>query len=76
MTYEGWKNWETWNVALWIQNDEGLYNMAREFGEGKSYGAFAEMLLEFSSSTPDEVEWLSQELDHKALDEMMEELTS
>ncbi len=26
----GWKNWETWNVALWIQNDESLYNLALE----------------------------------------------
>lgn len=28
-TYNGWKNWESWNVALWIGNDETLYDMAR-----------------------------------------------
>ena len=25
MSYNGWKNWETWNVALWCDNDEGIY---------------------------------------------------
>lgn len=30
MQYQGHKNWNHWNVSLWINNDEGLYNMARE----------------------------------------------
>lgn len=29
-TYNGHKNWAHWNVALWIGNDEGLYNAARQ----------------------------------------------
>jgi hypothetical protein len=29
VSYNGWENYETWNVALWIGNDEGLYNLAR-----------------------------------------------
>ena len=24
-TYQGWKNYETWNIALWLGNDEGTY---------------------------------------------------
>jgi len=24
-TYNGWSNWETWNVALWLDNDYDLY---------------------------------------------------
>jgi hypothetical protein len=24
--YNGWANYETWNFALWWDNDEGLYN--------------------------------------------------
>lgn len=27
--YQGHKNWNYWNVSLWINNDEGLYRMAR-----------------------------------------------
>lgn len=28
-TYNGHKNWAHWNVSLWINNDEGLYQTAR-----------------------------------------------
>jgi len=31
--YNGWTNYETWNVALWINNEEGLYELARECGD-------------------------------------------
>lgn len=29
MAFNGHKNWNHWNVSLWINNDEGLYDMAR-----------------------------------------------
>ncbi len=25
-SYNGWSNYETWNVALWIDNEQGNYN--------------------------------------------------
>ena len=28
--YNGWRNYETWLVALWIDNDESAQNAARE----------------------------------------------
>ena len=30
ISYNGWNNYETWNVALWINNEEGLYHLAQE----------------------------------------------
>ena len=24
--YQGYENWETWYVSLWLSNDQGLYN--------------------------------------------------
>lgn len=27
-TYQGHKNWNHWNVSIWINNDEGLYRAA------------------------------------------------
>lgn len=36
-TYNGWTNWETWNVVLWITNEETTYRaMIRKF-HGDTY---------------------------------------
>lgn len=32
--YNGWKNYETWAVALWIDNDEAMYYTARDMAAG------------------------------------------
>jgi hypothetical protein len=29
MSYNGHKNWNHWNVSLWINNDERLYRLAK-----------------------------------------------
>ena len=28
-TFNGHKNWNAWNVSLWINNDEDLYRLAK-----------------------------------------------
>jgi hypothetical protein len=30
MTYNGWKNWETWNVALWCDNEYEVYRERKQ----------------------------------------------
>jgi hypothetical protein len=72
-TYNGWSNYETWNVALWIGNDEGLYNVAKEAGD---YEAFAEFMSDLfcKSCTPDGVLWNDPELNHIELNDMIAEL--
>jgi DNA-directed RNA polymerase specialized sigma24 family protein len=30
MTYNGWTNYETWAVKLWMDNEQGSYNYWRE----------------------------------------------
>ena len=70
-TYNGWKNYETWNVALWLGNDEGLYNLARECG---SYEATVEELREQGiTETPDKVAYNDSGLDLDALEECVRE---
>lgn len=32
-SYNGWSNYETWNMALWIDNDQGSYTEAREIAD-------------------------------------------
>ncbi len=71
-SYNGWKNYETWNVALWIGNDEGLYSIAKESGD---YDTFMETMRELGSvETPDKVAWNDSGMDYSALEEMMTEL--
>ena len=71
-TYNGWANFSTWNVALYIQNDQGLYHLAKEC---ENYSHLAEVLNEVSSQvTPDGVSWTHPELDTDELDEMIAEL--
>ena len=74
--YNGWANRETWNVALWLQNEQSLYWTALEVqNEPKPYEAFRAYMAEVGSkATPDGVEWTNPKVNVAELDAMLREL--
>ena len=76
-TYNGWKNYETWNVALWLGNDYPLYSTAVGYAKYASpYLSLRNDLrdsLKFTA-TKDGVSLWNRKLDIKALDECLREM--
>jgi len=79
--YNGWTNYETWNVSLWIQNDEFLYNTAKACVEFCSenetpFEKFVRCMCEgmvgrHLKETPDGVKWDSAMINDFQINEMM-----
>ena len=79
--YNGWKNRQTWNVALWLGNDERLYSRAVDYVKhsifyrtNSLYAAFIHHCGLDDEKTPDGIKYLGSRLDYKALNEYMREL--
>ncbi len=79
--YNGWKNKATWNVSLWVNNDESLYNSAvahvktrKAMGKKPTWGGFVQYAYLADERTPDGFKYGGQQLDRKALSEMLDEM--
>ena len=83
-TYQGWANWETWNAALWIGNDEFLYNTAKAcvtYREGLEtpWDKFVRCMTDGQigphlGKTGDGVRWDDPAIDADEMNEMLWEL--
>ncbi len=73
--YNGWENYQTWNVALWIQNDEWFYNEAKRHKSMRHpYRSFARSLSGMGiDRTPDRISFTGLKLDHDELDALIRE---
>ena len=80
--YNGWANYATWNVALWIGNDEAIYRTAlgyvrhcERYGNRVSYDALIPTLEDcFGQMTPDGTRWMDGRIDTAEMDEMLDEM--
>lgn len=77
--YNGWKNRQTWNVALFLGQDP-LYTEAvafvKDYKGNQPYVDFLESCGLDTQSTPDGIKYVSEELDYPRLDELMMEYRS
>lgn len=76
-TFNGWANYETWNVTLWIQNDESLYNLACDVvRDGGAYGNFVNILRDTfgATHTPDNVAWDDANIDGIEVNDVMADM--
>ncbi len=77
-TYEGWKNRSTWNVSLWLNNEYSIYQEAVAFMKDyKGKRPYIDFCMDSgldTQKTPDQIKWISGELDYEELNAMMKEL--
>lgn len=76
-TYNGWKNYETWNVALYIANDEPMYRFAQRCVRANRRNPYAVFIEgKRGERTPDGVAWHSRKVSRREVNEAMREMVS
>ena len=70
--YNGWNDWTTWNVALWIRNDQCYYNIAKDCKDYMDF-LFEMQSMIGSFATPDGADW--GEANIEEMNEVIEEIS-
>jgi len=72
--YNGWTNYETWNVSFWIQNDQDLYDLVKDFIT--DYDELVNLLYEEYGvkETKDGVKFNSEKINVVEINEMIKDL--
>jgi hypothetical protein len=77
-TYEGWKNYNTWNIALWVQNDYALYLSAclfmKAYSGAKPYRDWIKIAGLEGKATIDGCKWNASDIAYAELNDMMKGL--
>ena len=76
-TFNGWANYETWNVSLWINNDEPMYRSVFGLVNSKvtQWTDIASVLTTlFGDKTPDGVAWNDPTIDADEMNELLAEM--
>ena len=75
-SFNGWSNYETWNVALWIGNDESLYHLAKKCAQYRNpfHNFIASVESTGSQMTPDGVRWMDGLINEDEINGMISEL--
>lgn len=86
LSFNGYANYETWNVALWVLNDQFLYNTARacvDFcAEGDTpWAKFVRCMMDgqigrYLGATSDGVAWNDPAIDTRQMERLMADLRS
>ena len=76
-TYNGWANYETWNVVLWIGNDWNLYQLALDVV--RNGGTYVDLINAIllncgATKTPDNVAYNDAKIDLRAVNEFLADL--